>query len=300
MSGPNESAFAEGVRQPAVAGRFYPAAAEQCRAQAASFLRYNTIHAAERKWIGGIVPHAGWICSGAIAGETIATLASHGEVDVVVVFGAIHTPVRIEQAAFDSHRQWAMPGGTAQIAGEVEAKIQEGSDLFIVEERLHRNEHAVEVNVPMIQLAFGGAAILPIEVPVNEKAAEMGRQTAQKISAAGLKAVYLASSDFTHYGTNYRFTPAGVGTAAMDWAKKNDQRLLNLIAGMQSERVINEVMEHQNACGAGAIVAMLEACKVAGASGAKILRHATSYETLAEIAPQPPTNAVGYAAVVVG
>jgi AmmeMemoRadiSam system protein B len=115
-----------------------------------------------------------------------------------------------------------------------------------------------------------------------------------------LKAVYLASSDFTHYGTNYRFTPAGVGTAAMDWAKKNDQRLLNLIAGMQSERVINEVMEHQNACGAGAIVAMLEACKVAGASGAKILRHATSYETLAEIAPQPPTNAVGYAAVVVG
>ena len=300
MSGPNESALAGGVRQPAVAGRFYPAGAEECRAQAASFLRYNTIHAAERKWIGGIVPHAGWICSGAIAGETIATLASHGAVDVVVVFGAIHTPVRIEQAAFDSHGKWAMPGGTAEIAGEVEAKIQEGSDLFIVEERLHRNEHAVEVNVPMIQLAFGGAAILPIEVPVHSNAAEMGRQTAEKISAAGLKGVYLASSDFTHYGTNYRFTPAGVGTAAMNWAKQNDQRLLNLIAGMQSERVIGEVREHQNACGAGAIVAMMEACKVAGASEAKILRHATSYETLAEVSPQPPTNAVGYASVVVG
>jgi len=46
--------------------------------------------------------------------------------------------------------------------------------------------------------------------------------------------------------------------------------------------------------------AMLEACKVAGAGTAKILRHATSYETLAAVAPQPPTNAVGYAAVVVG
>ena len=68
-------------------------------------------------------------------------------------------------------------GATAEIAGEVERKIQEGSDLFIVEERLHRNEHAVEVNVPMIQLAFGGAAVLPIEVPVNEKAGEMGRET---------------------------------------------------------------------------------------------------------------------------
>src|SRR6266850_7741647 len=134
MDGPNDVS----IRQPAVAGRFYPAGAEECRAQAASFLRYNTIYAGERKWIGGIVPHAGWICSGAIAGETIATLAAqggHGAVDVVVVFGAIHTPVRIEQAAFDSHGKWAMPGGTAEIAGEVERKIQEGSDLFIVEER---------------------------------------------------------------------------------------------------------------------------------------------------------------------
>ena len=86
----------------------------------------------------------------------------------------------------------------------------------------------------------------------------------------------------------------------MNWAKQNDQRLLNLIAGMQSDRIIGEVREHQNACGAGAIVAMLEACKVAGASAVKILRHATSYETLAAVAPQPPTNAVGYASVVVG
>src|SRR5437764_13378146 len=94
MNGPNDPS----IRQPAVAGRFYPAAAEQCRAQAASFLRYNTIHAAERKWIGGIVPHAGWICSGAIAGETIATLASDGPVGVGGVFGANHTSVPVDQA----------------------------------------------------------------------------------------------------------------------------------------------------------------------------------------------------------
>jgi AmmeMemoRadiSam system protein B len=221
-------------------------------------------------------------------------------VDVVVVFGAIHTPVRFELGAFDSHSKWALPGGVAEIAGEVQAKLSESSSLFVVEERLHQNEHAVEVNVPIIQLAFGGAAVLPIEVPVNERAGEMGRETARKISGAGLRAVYLASSDFTHYGTNYRFTPAGVGVSAMNWAKQNDQRLLGLIEGMRSEGVIAEVREHANACGAGAIVAMMEACKEVGASGAKILRHATSYETLAEVAPQPPTNAVGYASVVVG
>jgi AmmeMemoRadiSam system protein B len=290
------------VRQPAVAGRFYPAAAEQCRQQAASFLRYNTIHAQERRWIGGIVPHAGWVCSGAIAGETIATLAAvNQKVDVVVVFGAIHTPTRgVQQAALDSHQKWALPGGVAELPEELERKLQEASDLFMVEERLHAQEHAVEVNVPIIQLAFGGAAVLPIEVPVIESAGEMGRMTARRINEANLKAVYLASSDLTHYGTNYRFTPAGVGIEAMNWAKQNDQRVLSLVAGMQSDRVIPEVRQNLNACGAGAIVAMMEACREGGASMGKVLRHATSYETLAEVAPQPPTNAVGYASVVVG
>ena len=58
------------------------------------------------RWIGAVVPHAGWICSGAIAGEAIGTLAASlgaagraagaGNVDVVVVFGAVHTPLPLE------------------------------------------------------------------------------------------------------------------------------------------------------------------------------------------------------------
>src|SRR4030095_13110311 len=108
------------VRPPAVAGRFYPADARQCVREAASYLRYNQVHAAERKWFGGIVPHAGGVCSGASGGETIATIAHHGPVDVVVVFGAIHTPVRVERAALDSHSKWALPGGMTQVAGEVQ------------------------------------------------------------------------------------------------------------------------------------------------------------------------------------
>src|SRR5262249_2119710 len=161
------------------------------------------------------------VCSGAVAGETIATLASRGPVDIVVVFGAIHTPVRISVGALDSHQKWALPGGTAELPTELERKLTERSDLFIVEERLHRHEHAVEVEVPLIQIAWPNAAILPIEVPVLESAEEMGRQTARQVSAEGLKAVYLASSDFTHYGVNYGFTPAGVGERAMEWTKEN-------------------------------------------------------------------------------
>jgi AmmeMemoRadiSam system protein B len=55
-----------------------------------------------------------------------------------------------------------------------------------------------------------------------------------------------------------------------------------------------------SACGGGAIAAMLAACRELGAMEARVLRHASSYETLRDVAPQPATNAVGYAAVVVG
>ena len=58
--------------------------------------------------------------------------------------------------------------------------------------------------------------------------------------------------------------------------------------------------EHANACGAGAIAAMLAACRDLGATSATVLRHANSYETLAGVAPQQPADAVGYASVVVG
>jgi hypothetical protein len=296
MASPNDPS----VRQPAVAGRFYPAEAGQCRAQAQAFLRPNAAAVAEKRWGGGIVPHAGWICSGAVAGETIATLAAQGPADVVVIFGAIHTPLPVQSAALDSHQRWALPGGDSQISMDLQHRLQQQGNLFIVDERLHSMEHAVEVVVPMIQLAFANTPILPIEVPALEVAALIGRKAAQAIAETGVRAVYLASTDFTHYGTNYRFMPAGVGPAAMQWAKENDRPLLQLIAELAEDKIVAEVRQRGNACGAGAVAAMLAACKEMGATSGRVLRHTTSFETLAKVAPQPPTNAVGYAAVVVG
>lgn len=286
-------------RMPAVAGRFYPASATECRRQAESFLEIAPD--IDKRWMGGIVPHAGWVCSGAIAGQTIATLArQQGPVDVVVVFGAIHTPVRVSFAALDSHARWMLPGGEAEVPVELQAKLLEVGDSFAVEERLHHDEHAVEVEVPLIQLAFPSAAVLPIETPPIESAEAMGRAVARVIRDANLKAVYLASSDLTHYGPSYGFAPVGVGEEAMLWSKENDRRLLDLVEGMRIEGILSEARQRRSACGPGAIAAMMAACREHGATAGRVLRHATSYETLAEVHPQPPTNAVGYAAVVVG
>jgi AmmeMemoRadiSam system protein B len=304
------------TRRPAVAGLFYPADAGQCIAAADAYLRgdprpgdprIERSSAVGRRWRGGIVPHAGWICSGAIAGETIAAIKAAADEagdtppDLVVVFAAVHTPLPLEKAVMATYEQWEAPGAVSPVAQELSGKLAaHPSGLFGVDDRFHSREHAVEVELPLIQRAWPGAMVLPLEVPLMEDAVEIGVRTARAIEQAGLDAVYLASSDLTHYGPAYDFAPAGVGLEGLAWAKDNDRRLLDVVAGMSPERVVPEVRASLNACGGGSIAAMLAACKERGTVEAQVLRHANSYEVLKDVTDHEPDNAVGYAAVVVG
>jgi AmmeMemoRadiSam system protein B len=281
---------------------FYPANAEECRRAAASFVNRaaTAMPVGGRLW-GAIVPHAGWICSGAIAGQAIAAVAgSRPDAKIIVVFGAVHTPLPLSVAAMDSHQAWQEPGADSVVATELRRQLAGNSRFFAVDDRFHEREHAVEVVLPLIQAAWPNAQVLPVEVPVVQDAVEIGRATARAAIAAGLQPVYLASSDLTHYGTNYRFAPAGIGPAGLQWARENDSRLLQLVTAMTPERIVPEVLARHNACGPGAIAAMMAACQEHGAKTAIVLRQTSSFETLANVAPQRPDNAVGYAAVVVG
>ena len=292
------------VRTPAFAGTFYPADAAECMRLAESFVKPRpelADVARQKRWIGGIVPHAGWVCSASIAGHTISTLAiSAGRVDVVVVFGAVHSPRSLERAALDSHAAWQTPGTESALPVELERKLVESGESFVVDESFHEREHAVEVELPLIHAAFGNVIVLPIEVPLIDAAVEIGKATAIELAAANLKAVFLASSDLTHYGPAYRFAPAGIGSHGLQWALGNDRRLLDHVVRFEAEDVVAEVRRQANACGGGAIAAMMAACREYGASGGAVLSHANSYQTLANVAPQAPDNAVGYAAVVIG
>jgi AmmeMemoRadiSam system protein B len=296
VAGPRE----QSIRYPAVAGIFYPSDAGRCRELARSFVRpSDNLPADTGPLWGAIVPHAGWICSGAIAGEAIGTLARCAQADVVVVFGAIHTPIHVDYAALDTHERWSVPGEESDVAVQSGSELNRLSGLFRVDVRLHEREHAVEVELPLIQVAWPAAQVLPIEVPLISDAVEIGKRTAEEVLRTGRRAVFLASSDLTHYGPLYRFAPAGVGIDGLNWALENDRRLLELVIAMSAERIVPEVRARQNACGGGAIAAMLAACRIAGAAKGLVLRHANSFETLAAVAPQPSTDAVGYAAVVV-
>lgn len=281
-----------------MAGAFYPADPGECRAAADALVSApDSAQAAIGK--GGIVPHAGWICSGAIAGQVIAALAGGVKPDVVVVFGAVHAPMNLSIAALQSFDSWELPGGGVPIALDVCEQLIRSAELFVTDDRFHLREHAVEVELPLIRAVWPDARMLPVEVPLVEIAVSIGTKVARAALENGTKAVFLASSDLTHYGPSYRFTPAGIGEAGLNWAKENDRRLLRIVENFEIGQIVPEVRSHLNACGGGAIAAMLAACREAGATSAQVLRHASSYETLAPVAPQPPIDAVGYAAVVV-
>jgi MEMO1 family protein len=297
----SEPSGVRAVRQPAVAGTFYPADAGLCQAQARAFLQNNRGKTDLTALLGGLVPHAGWICSGAVAGRTIASLAAaRPDANLLVVFAAVHTPLPLSIAAMDSFDAWQEPGAASAVAGEIRRDLAGQTQWFGVDDRFHQREHAVEVVLPLIQAAWPHSAILPVEVPLIQNAMEIGRQTARRVIAAGQRAIYLASSDLTHYGPAYRFAPAGVGPAGIAWAMENDRRLLRVVTDMTPERIVPEVSARGNACGGGAIAAMMAACLEHGAKACNVLGHTNSFDVLSLRAPQRPDNAVGYAAIVVG
>lgn len=298
------------IREPAVAGMFYPAGREECLASVRNCLRQAEENAARRKtagaWsavgveriFGGIVPHAGWAFSGAVAAEVFAEIARQARPGLVVVlFGAVHRRCG-ERAALFTSGAWETPLGLVRVDGRLAERLLGQSGLLEADPHAHDPEHSIEVQTPFVQHLLPESSILPILVPPTERAAAVGAAVGRTCKTYGMDAVFIGSTDLTHYGAGYGFTPEGVGERALAWAKEvNDRRMIELILSLREDEVVAEAAANENACGAGAVAATIAACKQAGATQAALLRHTTSREA-AGAAEEEGSDAVGYAGVI--
>jgi len=290
------------IRRSVVAGRFYPES------------KYGAIAAVEEclvggvdesdlpgKILGGIVPHAGWMCSGAVAGKVFSAIHARGEVETFVLFGAVHH-YGVSRSAVFAEGKWETPLGSIEIDKELAKKILSIELNLIMENvRVHLPEHSIEVQVPFIQKLFPRAKIVPILVPPFEGAEAVGRVAAEAICAVRPGAGCIGSSDLTHYGPGYGFTPHGSGLKGISWAKDvNDQGLIDLIMNMDAGKVLHYAESNHAACGAGAITATIGAVKAMNATKAKLLVHTNSYEVLHKQYGDMGGDAVGYAGIVFG
>lgn len=280
---------------------FYPAGHRECaRAVEDLFAAADVVEA--KPWIGALVPHAGWVCSGQIAATAIAAMkAARPAPDLVVVFGAVHTMAGTDYGAFDDHDAWHTPIGEVTLAKDVQKRMLASAKYLREDARMHRREHSIEVNLPLSKHAWPDVPFLPIEVPPIPLAPQIGQEAARLLKTLAPGAVYLASSDLTHYGPDYGIAHAGTGERALKWADQNDRGLLAEISEMRADAALAHTQRNHSACGGGAIAALLAAAQELGAAHADVLTHTNSYEVLRRVlGRQSADNFVGYAAVGVG
>jgi len=287
------------IRKPIVAGQFYPRDRETCLVEIRACLPAEAPQEGlPEPLVGGLVPHAGWTFSGAVAALVFCALQrGRGSVGTFVIFGAAHGYFGA-QPVVDGSEAWDTPLGRTQIDEPLRQALLD-SGAAVVDSSAHRSEHSIEVQVPFIQHLFPDARILPILVPVNDSAIKLGSTLAEKTRGSDTTVVFLGSTDLTHYGPHYGFTPMGVGSEALHWASDvNDRQFIDLALRLEPERLLANALENGNACGPGAAAAALAAAKRLGAKKGLLLAHTNSNEVMLREMGAARPDSVGYAAIV--
>ena len=130
-------------------------------------------------------------------------------------------------------------------------------------------------------------------MPPVKDSIRIGERVAEMAEDMGRKIYVLGSTDLTHYGYNYGYTPKGVGKEAVDWVKnENDKKVVDLMLDMEPEGIIQESSKNNNACCSGAAATAIAAIKKLGAVKGEKLIYTTSYDI------RPNSSFVGYVGIV--
>lgn len=292
------------VRQPVVAGRFYEAIESRCATDAQRLIDAPVPDepVLPDRLYGAVAPHAGWVCSGRVAGLALRALADRltGPRITLVMTGSVHTR-GLTSPALDSASAWASPLGEVPVDDELRGALAELED-FGVNDAAHEHEHSLEVLLPLAQQLWGEALwIVPCMISPVEAAADWGRSIGQVLSQWDQPVAVVCSVDLTHYGPNYGFSPEGVGDHGYQWAHQvNDRQLLEHIEHLDDRQALHHAQARHSTCGGGALAATITACRAMGAERGYVLEHTDSARQLARIGHHDRNNSVGYAAVVFG
>jgi hypothetical protein len=287
------------VRDPAVAGRFYEAAPERLTASLRGCFTHpfgpgrlpEVAADGEGRMAALINPHAGYVYSGPAAAHGFAALAADGVPETVVILGPSHYSAD-RRAALSTADAWRTPLGDASLDAAVGEAILAKCDLVVGDERPHRMEHSLEVQVPFLQFIYGDRMpkICPICVrsyplcPVEEVAADaraIGDALAQVL--AGRRAVVIASTDLSHQ------MPQPV-------AERLDRMAIEAALAVDSGRLLKTVVENDiTMCGPAPVAIALSYCRAIGRTRAELLRYYTSGDIIGD-----HTGVVGYASLTVG
>ncbi len=281
------------ARKAVFAGSWYPGSAAECEKEIKNFLKEGDAKSVpDRIYIGGIVPHAGWYFSGSIACNVIHHLLSDEKSpDVIAVFGMHLRPGSPNYIMAEG--AWETPFGDIQIEKKLADELVRKFSFTIETAQRFTQDNTIELQLPFIKYFFRDAKIVPMGMPPVEDSLEIGKAVADISKRLGLRVKVIGSTDLTHYGSNYGFTPEGTGAAALDWVRnQNDRRVIEAMLAMNPSEVIREALANQNACCSGAAAAAIAAARQLGSERAESVAYATSHDK------HPADSFVGYAGII--
>ncbi|RTZ99869.1 MAG: AmmeMemoRadiSam system protein B [Deltaproteobacteria bacterium] len=277
------------------AGSWYPASANACTQEIRSFLGDNPSETKTGNAIGGIVPHAGWYFSGKIACNVIHRLVntdtSDVAPDVIAIFGMHLHPE--SPCYIMAEGAWETPFGPLPVHSALADALISRFPFNIETPGHYTRDNTVELQLPFVKYFFPKTHVLTMGLPPLESSLDVARATANLAAEMGLTIKVIGSTDLTHYGTSYGFTPMGPGPSALKWAcDDNDRRIIDAMQSMVPADVIRQALTHHNACCAGAAAGAIAAARAMGATRAETVAYATSYDK------SPGDSFVGYVGMV--
>jgi AmmeMemoRadiSam system protein B len=282
------------IRQAVFAGSWYPGTADACEEQIQRFLTENADpDLARQVWHGGIVPHAGWYYSGAIACGVINCLKQDQPIDLVVIFGMhLHSGSPHHMM---TRGAWQTPLGQLPVAEDLADEMAGRFQFQLETPTRFVQDNTIELQLPFVKYLLNPKQVLAVGVAPTPQAIQIGQAVADWALENGKTVKIIGSTDLTHYGRNYGFSPKGSGPQALAWVRdENDRRVIDAMLALQPEQVIQQAREHQNACCAGAVSAAVAAARRMGATRAHTVKYATSYDK------SPGDSFVGYAGIIFG
>lgn len=266
------------LRQPAVAGRFYPDDPVELVHQIRAFVA--DVEGTPHPSIACMVPHAGYRYSGRVAGAVYARLKLPRR---LLLLGPRHFP-RGKVQAIVSEGSWRTPLGSAKIDSDLARELTRAFPSLWEDEVAHEAEHALEVQIPFLQHLGGEFRFVPIALgPVDFVQLEsLGHAMAEVLRQQSDPVLMIASSDMNHYESD-------------EITRHKDRLALERVLELDARGLFDTVRrESISMCGFGPVVSVLTAARLLGATRATLAGYATSGDVNGD-----RSEVVGYAGVIV-
>jgi AmmeMemoRadiSam system protein B len=264
------------VREPAVAGHFYPRSRTALDAELRRLLLPSEAAAPAR---AVVVPHAGWAYSGAIAGETYGAAAVPR---VAILLGPNHRGSGAPAALF-GEGAWAYPGGEVPIAADLATALLGSSHELRNDPAAHRHEHSLEVQLPFLHRRQPALGIVPLLLSRTDPGfcRAVGQAIGEVVAGWPEPVLLVDSTDLNHYESRAE-------------TERKDRLAIDAIRALDPEALWRAVDgEAVSMCGVGPTLALLYAAPRLGIQEAVLVRHGTSGDVTGDNAA-----VVGYAGLL--